>query len=1075
MFAQQRQQRLIALATVLVVLAAITFVRFAPPARADTQTLNSVADAPVKENAASTNFGSDLLLRTQNTVGSNKTEYRSYLKFDLTGVTGTLTSATLRLYTTDSSSSGYDTWSVANTSWVETGAGSITWANKPALGTNLGASGAITANTWTSRVVTSAITLGQLNSLAITGRSSSDLHFYSKEQATNKPELILNFTPPATTTTTTPPQSPPTVTTGAASNLAQATATLNGTVNPNGAATTCHFEYGTTTGYGTNTPDDTSPGSGTSAVPVSANVSSLTADTLYHFRLSCTNSAGTTNGSDATFTTLATPPPSCLHSNDYGTIALAVTATPVDGCLIVDQDYTLTSQLTINKSMQLLCQSPGTGFNAANSSGLRMLRVATTDEVIVDGCEIYGTGALTNTTSAVTVSGVVGCATPVAGCMFGVKFQHLDIHDIGFGYLTDSGSAQRWIHFTDNTCTTLGGSCAGFFGANEADVFIQRNTSTATQLTNHTGNAAFQTGGTSSNAHTRFTVQGNRVFNPGPCTFTRVGYGFDQLSSSLVGGATVTPGTGDGNLYEHCLPGGAPGEGIVVNGPNNQIKGNKVLGVGNGSITLITYGNPNQANINNILDNNDTDGLGQSGGQGVALSFPSAALGGATPVTGLRLTNSRHVGQPFGLQAYGYGGGTVVPGSDNEAHDNDFGNGCAWSVVAHIATGNTPASCNTPPAPGPFKDGVLVAIGSGEGDVPCTGPGVGHWRVIVIHWHRFNDACGLAQIRAANPGVSIYAYSNFGAMLAGPHNENRPTSCVTQEQADTQEPNHADSWYLHRADNGQHYVYDDYAYLKASDVASPTWQQACIAILDQMKLDGVDGVLFDDTNFGPPNHGLATSTAVVEFPSIDAYAQAVVDSFTAIAAAARAKGLLVGANVGLNPWEPGPRAKALAVADDMHLFHREFLTRWNGTGSNFPCQDLEPNLTLFKAVNDLGAGVSAETKYGPGPQGATADAQYGVAAWWLVRTGARADAWAHGPGDHYTTAWGPDLGTPETADRVQVASCVWKRPYTGGIAVVNATAGAVTVDLGGTYVRPDGQQVQSVTLAATSGMVLTKP
>jgi hypothetical protein len=510
---------------------------------------------------------------------------------------------------------------------------------------------------------------------------------------TRRPKLTVTYTPAP------PPPTPPTVTTGAASNITETSVTLNGTVNPNGAATTCHFDYGTTTGYGSVTPDDTSPGSGTTAVPVLANVTGLTANTLYHFRLSCTNLAGTTNGSDATFTTTSTPPPSCIHTADYGTPALAVTATPVDGCLIVDANYTLTSSLTINKSMQLLCQTTGTGFNAPNGGafgGLIRINNGTTgvDEVTVDGCELYGTGAITTGLQAVTTGGVVGCDVPVTGCMFGAKLQHLNMHNIGSGYQTSSGSPQRFVYLTDSNCHDVEGSCAGFFGSSEFDISILRNTFTNTQVGGRTGNAAIQTGGTTSNAHGRFTIQGNMITNPAPCTVNKVGIGLDQISNSLIGGITATPGTGDGNLYEHCLPSGASGEGIVVNGPNNQIKGNKVLGVGNGSITLITYGNPNQANTNNVLDNNYTDGLGLTGGQGIALSFPSAALGGATPVTGLRVTNSTHINQPFGLQAYGYGGGTVLPGSDNQANNNNFGNGCAWDVVVHTGTGNTPTSCD---------------------------------------------------------------------------------------------------------------------------------------------------------------------------------------------------------------------------------------------------------------------------------------------------------------------------------------------------------------------------------------------
>ncbi|HEY3268832.1 MAG TPA: S8 family serine peptidase [Armatimonadota bacterium] len=96
--------------------------------------------------------------------------------------------------------------------------------------------------------------------------------------------------------------SAPTVTTGAASSVAAATVTVAGTVNPNGLAATDHFDYGLTTAYGFATPS-VSAGSGTTAASMSAGLTGLASGTTYHYRASANNSAGTTNGADATFTT----------------------------------------------------------------------------------------------------------------------------------------------------------------------------------------------------------------------------------------------------------------------------------------------------------------------------------------------------------------------------------------------------------------------------------------------------------------------------------------------------------------------------------------------------------------------------------------------------------------------------------------------------------------------------------------------------------------------------------------------------------------------------------------------------
>jgi phosphodiesterase/alkaline phosphatase D-like protein len=114
-----------------------------------------------------------------------------------------------------------------------------------------------------------------------------------------------------TFTTTGAPPPTPVVVTGSATGLGETTATLGGTVNPNGLNAQYHFEYGTTNAYGSSTPNQAA-GSGSADVQASADLSGLSPNTLYHYRLVATNTAGGSNGFDATFTTSgpAPPPPS---------------------------------------------------------------------------------------------------------------------------------------------------------------------------------------------------------------------------------------------------------------------------------------------------------------------------------------------------------------------------------------------------------------------------------------------------------------------------------------------------------------------------------------------------------------------------------------------------------------------------------------------------------------------------------------------------------------------------------------------------------------------------------------------
>jgi trimeric autotransporter adhesin len=121
------------------------------------------------------------------------------------------------------------------------------------------------------------------------------------------------------TFTTLSPTGPPVVPPSPATLIASFSATLNGTVDPHGLTTSVHFQYGTTTSYGLTTAPQSQ--SGNTYRSVSANISSLSASTVYHFRIVATNSAGTTFGGDRTFTTLSPTGPPVATTNPATLIA----------------------------------------------------------------------------------------------------------------------------------------------------------------------------------------------------------------------------------------------------------------------------------------------------------------------------------------------------------------------------------------------------------------------------------------------------------------------------------------------------------------------------------------------------------------------------------------------------------------------------------------------------------------------------------------------------------------------------------------------------------------------------------
>jgi hypothetical protein len=108
------------------------------------------------------------------------------------------------------------------------------------------------------------------------------------------------------------------VTPGAPSVLSSTGVAFAGTVVPNGLPTTASFQYGLDSKYtvlGTSGPSYTDTtatqivGSDFATHPISASVTGLVPNALYHFRVVATNGAGTTFGPDQTFTTPLDPPP----------------------------------------------------------------------------------------------------------------------------------------------------------------------------------------------------------------------------------------------------------------------------------------------------------------------------------------------------------------------------------------------------------------------------------------------------------------------------------------------------------------------------------------------------------------------------------------------------------------------------------------------------------------------------------------------------------------------------------------------------------------------------------------------
>lgn len=175
-------------------------------------TLSPAADAYVISINPNTNYGTSLSLRVD---GSPLV--RTYLLFKLSGVSGTITQARLRVYANSASSVGIAVSPVGGAAWSETG---ITYANATPPGSVFATTGAVSANTWKEVDVTGLISGTNLLNLALTTSGGTAISFSSRESGANSPQLVITTsqttaTPSRTATPTrtpTPIVPPPTST-----------------------------------------------------------------------------------------------------------------------------------------------------------------------------------------------------------------------------------------------------------------------------------------------------------------------------------------------------------------------------------------------------------------------------------------------------------------------------------------------------------------------------------------------------------------------------------------------------------------------------------------------------------------------------------------------------------------------------------------------------------------------------------------------------------------------------------------------------------------------------------------------
>ena len=221
--------------------------------------------------------------------------------------------------------------------------------------------------------------------------------------------------------------------TAAASNLTPTTATLNGTISPNGRATTYYFEYGKSTSYGTKTSTQNG-GSDTSSVAVSASVSGLATGQQYHYRLVAMSDAGTTRGSDQSFTLLAAP---TVTTN--GASSVTSSGARLNGSVNPNGQsttYSFEYGTTTSYGSRTTTGNAGSGTNATNvSATLTGLTGSTTFHYRLDASNASGTSVGSDQTFTLSAPPTVQTGTAQNGATSSVTLT---------GAVNPAGHSTNW-------------------------------------------------------------------------------------------------------------------------------------------------------------------------------------------------------------------------------------------------------------------------------------------------------------------------------------------------------------------------------------------------------------------------------------------------------------------------------------------------------------------------------------------------------------------------------------------------------------------------------------------------------
>jgi hypothetical protein len=340
---------------------------------------------------------------------------------------------------------------------------------------------------------------------------------------------------------------------------------------------------------------------------------------------------------------------------------------------------------------------------------------------------------------------------------------------------------------------------------------------------------------------------------------------------------------------------------------------------------------------------------------------------------------------------------------------------------------------------------------------------------VILHaWERNR----IPALKAANPRVKVLVYKDMAATYSYAVHNGRDDALLPAGVGYVSARDSHPDWFA-RDTAGNPIEFVDYDDLWLMDVGNHAYQQAWLASVGaELRRDGWDGVMIDDANASPRWH--TGNRTIARYPNDAAWAAATKAFLARVGPALKQGGFLVLPNI-YTDWPSGPQ-----VWQDWLQYTsggvQEYWTKWGtGTDQQFSGADWtyrQQFLSLTEALGKIYLGITYA------PLSDVRSQRYARASFLLDWDGSSSALVFEPTGraqPAFAPEWTADIGRP-AAPRVQVAAGVWKREYTDGLALVNtARRAAQTVDLGGSYLTPEGMPVTSLTLEPTTGIVLHRP